>query len=311
MIAKADNRQKLDVACRALDRVLRAGRHMIPMWYSSTSRIAHWDVFSRPAQGPKYGTGAPGTFFEIPGSAVPGAFLDSNPDTGLANTSLNSPVVGRYAFEVRGGFVGCQSDAECNDKDDKCTTDACVNGACVYKQTNAPGCCTPEVFVAGFDDGDPKGFTFNNSAGPSKGWQAWGAAASNAKVPPGALYYGDTSKLNYDFGANNGTATSAAINLPASTPSSLSLWLWMDTEGGTSYDNLTIDVVSGGAKTNVFTKNASGFQMLQWFNVKADLAAFQGKAIQLVFTFNTGDSIANSTKGVFVDDIQVITKCGP
>jgi hypothetical protein len=206
----------------------------------------------------------------------------------------------------------CKSDAECNDKDDKCTTDACVNGACVYKQTNAPGCCVPEVFVAGFDDGDPKGFTFNNSAGASNGWQAWGAAGNNAKVPPGALYYGNTSKLNYDFGANNGTATSAVINLPAATPSSLSLWLWMETEGGSSYDNLTIDVVSpSGGKTNVFNKNTPGFQMQQWYNVKADLSAFQGKPIQLVLTFNTGDGIANSTKGVFVDDIQVITKCGP
>jgi microcin C transport system substrate-binding protein len=63
IIAKADNRARLDVACRALDRVLRAGRYMIPMWYVSTSRIAHWDVFSRPARGPKYGTGAPGTWW--------------------------------------------------------------------------------------------------------------------------------------------------------------------------------------------------------------------------------------------------------
>ena len=62
-IAKADNRETLNVACRALDRVLRAGRYMVPMWYSGKSRIAHWDVFSRPADGPKYGTGAPGTWW--------------------------------------------------------------------------------------------------------------------------------------------------------------------------------------------------------------------------------------------------------
>ncbi|NJL83641.1 MAG: CHAT domain-containing protein [Chloroflexaceae bacterium] len=47
------------------------------------------------------GTGAPGTFFELPGSATNGGFLDSNPTTGLANNSLNSTQLGRYQFEVR------------------------------------------------------------------------------------------------------------------------------------------------------------------------------------------------------------------
>jgi len=62
-IAKADNREDLTIACRALDRVLRAGRYWIPMWYSGKSRIAYWDVFSRPQETPKFGTGAPGTWW--------------------------------------------------------------------------------------------------------------------------------------------------------------------------------------------------------------------------------------------------------
>jgi hypothetical protein len=49
------------------------------------------------------GTGAPGSFFELPGSGVPGAFLDGNPTTGLANNRANSGTVGRYAFPVRAG----------------------------------------------------------------------------------------------------------------------------------------------------------------------------------------------------------------
>jgi hypothetical protein len=40
--------------------------------------------------------------FEYPGSGVNGAFLDSSP-TGLARNSLNSTVIGRYIFTVRGG----------------------------------------------------------------------------------------------------------------------------------------------------------------------------------------------------------------
>ena len=50
-----------DVACRALDRVFRAGRYWIPQWYRSTHPLAYWDVFSHPAKLPRYaqGTGAP------------------------------------------------------------------------------------------------------------------------------------------------------------------------------------------------------------------------------------------------------------
>ncbi len=43
------------------------------------------------------------TSFELPGSAVNGAFLDSNTATGLIHNSRNSLQMGRYIFEVRNG----------------------------------------------------------------------------------------------------------------------------------------------------------------------------------------------------------------
>jgi filamentous hemagglutinin family protein len=52
------------------------------------------------------GTNQPGTFFELQGSAVNGAFLDGNSETGLINRSLNSDQLGRYVFEARSGIVG-------------------------------------------------------------------------------------------------------------------------------------------------------------------------------------------------------------
>ncbi len=51
------------------------------------------------------GTGQPGTFFEMPGSGVPGSFLDSNTATGLIHNSMNSTQPGRYVFHVRSGLV--------------------------------------------------------------------------------------------------------------------------------------------------------------------------------------------------------------
>ncbi|MFN8513450.1 MAG: choice-of-anchor D domain-containing protein [Thermomicrobiales bacterium] len=43
--------------------------------------------------------------FELPGSAVNGAFLDSNAATGLSRTSRNSAQTGRNSFQVRSGAV--------------------------------------------------------------------------------------------------------------------------------------------------------------------------------------------------------------
>jgi RHS repeat-associated protein len=52
------------------------------------------------------GSGKPGTSFEMPGSGVPGSFLDSNGATGLIRNSLNSSgVQGRYVFPVRSDFL--------------------------------------------------------------------------------------------------------------------------------------------------------------------------------------------------------------
>jgi microcin C transport system substrate-binding protein len=63
IIARARTREELNVAARALDRVLRAGRYWIPMWYRDKSLVAYWDVFERPAETPKFGTGAPGIWW--------------------------------------------------------------------------------------------------------------------------------------------------------------------------------------------------------------------------------------------------------
>lgn len=58
-IARAGSRQELKIAARALDRVLRAGRYWIPMWYKEKTLIAHWDAFGRPGRSPRHASGAP------------------------------------------------------------------------------------------------------------------------------------------------------------------------------------------------------------------------------------------------------------
>jgi microcin C transport system substrate-binding protein len=60
-IIGANTRADLTIACRAFDRVFRAGRYWVPQWYRTTHPIAYWDQFGHPAKPPRYaqGVGAP------------------------------------------------------------------------------------------------------------------------------------------------------------------------------------------------------------------------------------------------------------
>ncbi len=62
-IIAADTRTALVTACRALDRVVRAGRYWIPQWYKASHWIAYWDVFGHPPAQPRYFRGIPDTWW--------------------------------------------------------------------------------------------------------------------------------------------------------------------------------------------------------------------------------------------------------
>ena len=63
IIIAAKTRDELTTACRALDRVIRAGRYWVPHWYLPAHRIAYWDVFGRPPAQPRYFRGIPDTWW--------------------------------------------------------------------------------------------------------------------------------------------------------------------------------------------------------------------------------------------------------
>ncbi|MET0742856.1 MAG: extracellular solute-binding protein [Microvirga sp.] len=69
VIASARTRADLTVACRALDRVLRAGHYWVPMWFKPNNWIAAWDQFSRPDRKPRFNSGAPATWWYDAGKA--------------------------------------------------------------------------------------------------------------------------------------------------------------------------------------------------------------------------------------------------
>jgi microcin C transport system substrate-binding protein len=62
-IIAAKSRAELTDACRALDRVIRAGRYWISHWYKASRWIAYWDQFGFPAVQPRYFRGIPETWW--------------------------------------------------------------------------------------------------------------------------------------------------------------------------------------------------------------------------------------------------------
>jgi microcin C transport system substrate-binding protein len=56
-VVEAKTRAELDVAGRALDRVLRAEQFWVPNWHKGSHWLAYWDKFGRPEIKPKYDRG--------------------------------------------------------------------------------------------------------------------------------------------------------------------------------------------------------------------------------------------------------------
>jgi microcin C transport system substrate-binding protein len=65
-IVKAQNRDELRAATRALDRVLMWGWYVVPHWYSGTFKLGYWDRFARPARKPVYDVGLTDTWWVDP-----------------------------------------------------------------------------------------------------------------------------------------------------------------------------------------------------------------------------------------------------
>lgn len=66
----AKSRPELTTTCKAMDRVLRAGRYWVPNWYQGAHKIAYWDMFGFPETKPRYSRGAPATWWFDPVKAA-------------------------------------------------------------------------------------------------------------------------------------------------------------------------------------------------------------------------------------------------
>jgi len=206
-------------------------------------------------------------------------------------------------------------DLDCEDGDLICTADTCVGGFCTSKATGNPSCCTPEVFKHDFESDLPVFFTLSGGLGGVK-WQSM--SGKQAHGGKGALWYGDVATGNYDAKgqASVGSVTTQPIDLPQGETVEVVFWVWMDTETGGSFDQLSFNVkasIGGNDKTyTLWDKGkAINFSMMQWTEIKVNLSAFAGFKVSFEWVFDTGDGVANQTDGVYLDDIALKRSCGP
>ncbi len=213
-------------------------------------------------------------------------------------------------------YVCCVSAADCNDGDDVCTNDSCVNLFCEHTPTGAPGCCVPIVWQQDMEGGIPAMWTVNASSANAK-WQ-W--SQKKAHGGTGALWYGNAATGDFSDGTNatTGSLQSTAIDLPANNTIEFSMWVWLDTEMGPPYDELTLSAMVDGKSFMLWTKHkdvsASGAELWQlqtWYQARVNLSAFAGKSVVLSLKFDTVDGVGNNGQGVFVDDMQLSRSCAP
>ena len=196
-------------------------------------------------------------------------------------------------------------DVDCDDGN-PCTTDAC--GTALLCQS-APLTGLVEQILWDFGDPALPGFDLSGGSGPV----GWGVSFAKFVSPPRSLYFGDAAKGNFATGgAVAGEARSPQVQLPAVGPITLQGATYIDVEPLFSRDLVWISVESaGGAVTEVWNKEAVGGTTAQaWLPINADLSAFAGQTVRVIFGFDSVDQVDNFGEGIYFDDVSLWWTCG-
>ena len=244
-----------------------------------------------------------------------------------------------------------------------CDDSACPAPACTEAKCNIESalceykpivdCCDGQVtsLKETFEQKSMAGF--QETAGPTNGNVKWQIETRRAHSGKYALYLGnecgtyDASQTKEGGCSGGGTGgaistklKSPSMNLPASAPSILHFWVWMDVEpswlaglakstscpqacaidavcalepqSGSSLCLTEKDVLKVKVNdtylpwTSVTMGKSTGGQ---WKHILVDLAPYTGQGINVTWEFGTGNGIKNGFEGVYLDDIAVQTLC--
>lgn len=205
------------------------------------------------------------------------------------------------------GYVNacCEGPEDCDDGD-SCTADSCVGTTCRHAFTFVAGCCRPNVMTQRFDSG-VAGWQLSGATS-NVGWRV--LATPEAQSGTSALYYGHPTLNYYDTGAaNQGTATSTSFQLPLNVDARVTMRVLLDVEASLTRDVFAVEALVGAEVIPIVTK--AEVAIGSWQAVTADVSYLAGQTIRLRFRFDTVDALSNSTRGVYVDDVRVLSSCQP
>ncbi|MBM4343089.1 MAG: hypothetical protein FJ100_06895 [Deltaproteobacteria bacterium] len=226
----------------------------------------------------------------------------------------------------------CATRDKCDDGN-PCTKDSCVaGGTCLWDKVNGGAPC---------DDGSPCTSSDHCSMGTCVGkpapcaitWQnpvqcgdAWQLAPLPAPgtvafavdatpAPPGYKSAGCSLNVNdgvslpcTDGVAGKASATSTPISLAGLANPALWLWSWHDVGTGASQNLRVLELSADGFQTvpvALWQDNAVGSKT--WRRVRVNLGKLGGKTVQVRLRWAGLNCTAQSGKGWFVDDLQVVS----
>jgi hypothetical protein len=229
-------------------------------------------------------------------------------------------------------------DSECN-AGGSCELGDCVNKVCDYA-LDVP-CCKNVL------EGTVQKWDFDAGKGAWKVTDAsatnvtWREAPGKGPDGTGAMYFGNPTHPctanpgnycpSYDNGepvhANLESDTFILQDSPAYTLLTFDLWLSTEWDGTplNEFDNfLKLDRLSVYVKTgpvlnevwtsdliagSTYTLDQEGVLGHEFERVGVDISQFKGKAVSIVFAFDSGEYLENDFEGAYVDNISLVKAC--
>jgi uncharacterized repeat protein (TIGR01451 family) len=177
-----------------------------------------------------------------------------------------------------------------------------------------------DVYREDFENGDG-GFVVDNTGGSVLGLWHYSVGRRNDGLPNHTpthnFYYGmfetSTGGGRYDVLPfdHQGTLTSPPIMLPDCGELDLRFSYVLDTRPELDRDFAAVSVITSSGTTQILSRQDGTLPETgnQWLTANADLSAFRGQEIHLVFSFRTGIPPNVDPEGWYVDDILITSDC--
>lgn len=193
------------------------------------------------------GTGVPGTFNQFPGSLVPGSLIDGGTNA-LVESSRNSPVLGRYVFEIlseevvlQGSLQGSVTDSDANPLAALIEICPAGGGTCVDTTANATG----NYSIIGLDTGE----YFVTATAPT-------GSTAIAQTLPVIIVAGETATVDFVLSLAPDHTISGTVVDENGDPVEATLSLYTLTPGGEEL--VAADSPALGEGANPQTADATG-----------------------------------------------------